>query len=296
ELEQSFIVHQEHHYEHQKDAASRVSNQLPSDPKLLGVFSDPKKYSGFVPSEDYVMSVFYKYFKAPVFHTSSIPMLLPSTVHEDVLKLNCKFYIQRQLQMLDGNIWSMDATYKVANLVLIQNSDGSSTHPINSIFVIMNQYEQVIFIKALITNLPDELKTHMEKILLHCYHAQKFKFPVLIYIDNCCNDRDMVHQVLQSLSDSNSMFTTQLADASPNTFQPLPDMELPDTQLVHHVTNKYKLDGNDNRLKIICEVLRRNAGKNGAISLDIEYNVSYLSGQKLNPPATLQLGTATGHS
>ncbi|KAJ3265002.1 hypothetical protein HDU77_006825 [Chytriomyces hyalinus] len=131
----------------------------------------------------------------------------------------------------------------------------------------MNQYEQVIFIKALITNSPDELKTHTEKILLHCYHAQKFKFPVLIHTDNYCNDHDMVHQVLQSLSDINSMFTTQLADASPNTFQPLPDMELPDTQLVHHVT-KYKLDGNDNGLKIICEVLR----KNGAILLDIEYN------------------------
>ncbi|KAJ3251609.1 hypothetical protein HDU77_005788, partial [Chytriomyces hyalinus] len=295
ELERSFIAHREHHYEHQKNAAFRVSNQLPSDPKPLGVFSDPKKYGGFVPSEDYVVSVFYKYFEAPVFHTSSIPMSLPSMLREDASKLNREFYIQRRLQMLDGNIWSMDATYKVANLVLIRNSDGSSTHPINSIFVIMNQYEQVIFIKALITNSPDELKTHMEKILLHRYRARKFKFPILIHTDNCCNDRDMVHQVLQSLSDSDSMFTTQLADASPNTIQPLPDMELPDTQLVHHVT-KYKLDGNDDGLKIICEVLRRNAGKNGAISLDIEYNVSYLSGQKSNPPATLQLGTATGHS
>ncbi|KAI8826441.1 hypothetical protein BJ741DRAFT_41644 [Chytriomyces cf. hyalinus JEL632] len=295
ELERSFIAHREHHYEHQKNAAFRVSNQQPSDPKPLGVFSDPKKYNGFIPSEDYVVSVFYKFFEAPVFHTTSIPMSLPPTLHKDASKLNREFYIQRRLQMLDGNIWSMDATFKVANLVLIRNSDGSSTHPINSIFVIMNQYEQVIFIKALITNSPDELKAHMEKILLHRYRARKFKFPVLIHTDNCCNDRDMVHQVLESLSDSDSMFTTQLADASPNTLQPLPDMELPDTRLVHNVT-KYKLDGNDDGLKIICEVLRRIAGKNGAISLDIEYNVSYLSGQKSNPPATLQLGTASGHS
>ncbi|KAJ3379191.1 hypothetical protein HDU80_002541 [Chytriomyces hyalinus] len=121
ELEQSFIAHQEHHYEHQKNAAFRVLNQLPSDPKLLGAFSDPKKYSGFVPSEDYVVSVFYKYFEAPVFHTSSIPMSLPSTLREDASKLTREFYIQRRLQMLDGNIWSMDATYKVANLVLIRN-------------------------------------------------------------------------------------------------------------------------------------------------------------------------------
>ncbi|KAJ3400671.1 hypothetical protein HDU80_006711 [Chytriomyces hyalinus] len=294
-VDNSFILHQEHHYEHQKKAAISSLNQIPSDPKPLGVFSDPKKYNGFVPSKDYAVSVFYKFFEAPVFHSNSIPMSLPQTLREDASKLNCEFYIQRRLQMMDGNIWSMDATFKVANLVLIQNSDGTSTHPINSIFVIMNQYEQVIFIKALITNSPEELKAHMEKILLHRYRARKFKFPILIHTDNCCNDCDMVHQVLESLSDSDSMFTTQLAQASPNTIQPLPDMELPDLDLVHNVT-KYKLDGNDDGLKIICEILRRNAGKNGAISLDIEYNVSYLSGQKSNPPATLQLGTATGHS
>ncbi|KAJ3244770.1 hypothetical protein HDU77_009744 [Chytriomyces hyalinus] len=105
----------------------------------------------------------------------------------------------------------------------------------------------------------------------------------------------MVHKVLQSLSDSDSMFTARLADVSPNTTQPLPDFVLPNDALVHNVT-KYKLDGNDDGLKLICEVLRRNAGKNGAISLDTEYNVSFLSGQKGHAPGTLQLGTATGHS
>ncbi|KAI8842730.1 hypothetical protein BJ741DRAFT_695779 [Chytriomyces cf. hyalinus JEL632] len=79
----------------------------------------------------------------------------------------------------------------------------------------------------------------------------------------------MVHQVLQSLSDSDSMFTARLADASPNTMQLFPYFMLPNVALVHNVT-KYKLDGNDDGFKLICEVLRRNAGKNGAILLDTE--------------------------
>ncbi|KAI8830988.1 hypothetical protein BJ741DRAFT_567708 [Chytriomyces cf. hyalinus JEL632] len=46
---------------------------------------------------------------------------------------------------------------------------------------------------------------------------------------------------------------------------------------------------------MVCEVLRRNAGKRGAIALDIEYNI-WQYGEKGRPPATLQLGTFKGHA
>ncbi|KAJ3378559.1 hypothetical protein HDU80_002808, partial [Chytriomyces hyalinus] len=273
ELERAFIAHQNDYCDHQLTAVGSASSR-PFQASSLGGFKDKSKYAGFVPLAEYFSSVFFKYFETPVFSIQSLPLTWSSELKEKAAKLTREFYLHRRMQMMDGNIWSMDATFKVANLVIIRNANGTSSHPVNSIFIIMNEYEQVIFAKALVTNSSEELKGHLNKHLLH--------------------HRETLNQVLESLSDCDSQFSSRLADLSPNTIAPLPELELPDMALVHNIT-KFSLEGSDDGLKMVCEVLRRNAGKQGAIALDIEYNISQY-GEKGRPPATLQLGTFKGHA
>jgi hypothetical protein len=132
----------------------------------FGEFRSKDKYNGYCSSVNYLKTVFENYFSQPIYDVDAF-----TDNHElqNEVRTNWtrELYLHRYQQMIDGTLWCIDGAYKVANLTVIRDKKqsfgahtkaGVSSRAITSILTIFNQYEQILFQKALVTGDPKELK------------------------------------------------------------------------------------------------------------------------------------------
>jgi hypothetical protein len=131
-------------------------------------FTTKVKYNGYCSSVHYLRTVFELYFSRPLYASDIFKDDPDPESASDLQKCwDREYYFHRAQQMIDGTLWCVDGAYKVANLTVIRNprqsfgahsAVASSNKAITSIFTVVNQYEQIVFQKALVTNDPAELK------------------------------------------------------------------------------------------------------------------------------------------
>lgn len=201
------------------------------------------------------------------------------------------------MQLIDGEILRGDASHKEALRVIIHearknSSDSASTaiRPINGLYTIGNQYEQIIFQRPMATSSLSELKDDIG-LLLHRYQTHNFMPPKLFSTDECCDDRNLIGGIFEEY------FPTEQAQESDTSeisaMPPLPLLTFPD-----EFSAKYIMANNTQVVMLACECLRDNAklfpDKDfPVLGLDIEWNPSFMP-HSSGVPATLQLSAHNG--
>ena len=68
---------------------------------------------------------------------------VPSIIAED--------YMNRRMQLLTGQLWKVDGSHKVSKLIAsftnssTDSGNGEKVNPMKNIFIILNEFEEVIF-------------------------------------------------------------------------------------------------------------------------------------------------------
>ncbi|KAJ3093306.1 hypothetical protein HDU97_009915, partial [Phlyctochytrium planicorne] len=183
-------------------------------------------------SVHYITDVFKKYFEAPIFTIDAFTAKLDSpptgieweAVFKDVERWTREHYLHRRQQFIDGVVWSIDATFKVAGWTVIKASPSSqqdSFKPISSIFSIFNRSGQLVAQKPTLSNGLEELRSETTLLLTKRYIERGFTLPTLIYGDNCCKDREFLDSILDECELSHCRFGRKLDAESPQTVEPL---------------------------------------------------------------------------
>ena len=80
---------------------------------------------------------------------------VPSIIAED--------YMNRRMQLLTGQLWKVDGSHKVSTLIAsftnssTDSGNGEKVNPMKNIFIILNEFEEVIFQQPLLTSILWEL-------------------------------------------------------------------------------------------------------------------------------------------
>ncbi|KAJ3310268.1 hypothetical protein HDU76_003407, partial [Blyttiomyces sp. JEL0837] len=260
--------------------------------EMFSRFSDPEKYAGFVPSESYLRTL------RPLFNFDALPVDETFTIKSKISiqqQITREYYQQRALQHIDGRILSADAAFKVASLTIIRstvenlNSIGTS-RPIKSIYTIFNEYDQIVFQKALPTNSLEDIKLDLKLLFLTRYRQLGLKMPLIFYTDRCCDDKVFIEALCDEIQSEDDLFTQAVARPLPQSTEPLPLLALPNTQIYLNIL--------DQSLAVVCAEIAEDAVAVSpfAVGLDIEWNTQMASGTDTEVPATLQLSTFSGRT
>ncbi|KAJ3029502.1 UNVERIFIED_CONTAM: UAA transporter [Siphonaria sp. JEL0065] len=165
---------------------------------------------------------------------------------------------------------------------------------ITSIFTVFNQYEQILFQKALVTNDPAELKEQLKLVFINRFRKKCFAMPVILYTDRCCDDRDFLDCLMRELRLVDPFFEVEMGEESPQSANPLDVLSLPAEKAPTHV-----LTSDTDTLNVVCDIIRSKAHDGPQhLGFDIEYNPAFIpaaDGPNV-APATLQLATLDGDS
>ncbi|KAJ3081332.1 hypothetical protein HDU99_005967, partial [Rhizoclosmatium hyalinum] len=266
----------------------------------FGEFRTKTKYNGYYSSVHLLQTVFEKHFSTPIFDLDAFSD--NPELQSDAAKWTREFYLHRYQQLIDGTFWCIDGAYKVANLTVIRDSrqsfgshssSGSSTKAITSIFTIFNQYEQIVFQKALVTNDPVELKEQLKLLVLNRFRQKGFKMPLLLYTDRCCDDREFLRQLFNELKQTDSFFDVQLGERE-DAAEALEYLQFPANKEPVHI-----LTSDKDALQLVCDMIRQTATQGPQVlGFDIEYNPGFIpaaDGPSV-APATIQLSNLAGDS
>ncbi|CAM9861512.1 unnamed protein product, partial [Ectocarpus fasciculatus] len=163
-----------------------------SDIATFGGFGDREGFNGAWPSDAYLRAVWHTWFyETPVIQAGGIRMTRDE-------------YVQRVGQLVDGVILAEDASFKYAKVIRLTSGNQSKTNkPIQGIFTILNEYEQasVVFQKAMKTASVHDLKSDLKNLFINRYIGHGFKLPVLLFSDDCCEDRAMYIDMFREIEE-----------------------------------------------------------------------------------------------
>ena len=247
----SHVAYYKQKYGHQATLSSRSSSLL--NPKTFGVFNDAQGYNGHVPSEHYLESIWQIWF-------SKIHVL--KSAKED-RTFTREEYLHRRQQLVDGRIWCGDASHKLAKLVVLKNSKNqlgdSLSKPINGIFTIMNEFEQILWQRPLFSASLEEMKEELKLTILKRYIAHGYKLPILFYTDECCNDRNLLARVFQEIKDEGHNIVMSIEGEEPETYTKYRNLE--NLTFPLEKTPGYVFSDTDNAVMLACDLLKEAALK-----------------------------------
>ncbi|CAM9368850.1 unnamed protein product, partial [Ectocarpus sp. 4 AP-2014] len=118
---------------------------------------------------------------------------IPPQGKEDGCSWTREEYLQLRAQLVDGTLLAGDASFKYAKVIrLATGADGTRARPVHGIFTIMNEYDQVVFSKAMTTASVHDLKNDLKMMFVKRFLGRGFKLPVIFYSDECCEDRQLL--------------------------------------------------------------------------------------------------------
>eukprot|EP00752_Nemacystus_decipiens_P018513 g16598.t1 len=136
-------------------------------------------------------------------------------------------YLQLRGQLIDGRLLAGDASFKYAKVVrLSTGADGTRARPVYGIFTIMNEYDQVVFSKAMSTGSVHDLENDLKMMFVKRFLGHGFKLPVIFYSDECCEDRQMLLTIFKEIESENH---ARLYDAAEEgAIEVFPQLTFPD--------------------------------------------------------------------
>ncbi|CAM9377727.1 unnamed protein product [Ectocarpus sp. 6 AP-2014] len=161
---------------HLRAAAEEGAPDIPT----FGGFGDKEGFNGAWPSDQYLRAVWHKWFYDTV------------VMEADGVRMTREDHLQRVGQLVDGMILAGDASFKYAKVIRLTSAgESTKSKPIQGIFTILNEYEQVVFQKAMKTSSVHDLKSDLKNLFVNRYVGHGFKLPVILFSDECCEDRGM---------------------------------------------------------------------------------------------------------
>ncbi|CAM9700371.1 unnamed protein product, partial [Ectocarpus fasciculatus] len=156
-------------------------------PKFSSI-GDPSGFNSSPPSAHYLRDIWHKWFyETPVVQTDGC-----SWTREE--------YLQLRAQLVDGSLLAGDASFKYAKVIrLSTGADGTRARPVHGIFTIMNEYDQVVFSKAMTTASVHDLKNDLKMMFVKRFLGHGFKLPVVFYSDECCEDRQLLYTMFKEI-------------------------------------------------------------------------------------------------
>jgi len=114
----------------------------------------------------------------------------------------------RTQQLIDGRVWSADASYKVAKVSLFRVNESEirlpgrtlSSAPFHAIFTIFNEYEQVLFQKLMRSSSLSELRDDFKMLLIGRFIWHGFSLPSVLFTDDCCEDRAFWEDLIDEIT------------------------------------------------------------------------------------------------
>ncbi|CAB1108010.1 unnamed protein product [Ectocarpus sp. CCAP 1310/34] len=161
----------------------------PDVPKFAGT-GDPSGYNSSSPSAHHLADIWNKWF----YETPVVQLVMLPSKYAKVIRL---------------------AT----------GEDGTRALPVYGIFTIMNEYDQVVFSKAMSTASVYDLKNDPKMLFVKCVVGHGFTLPVIFYSDGCCEDRQLLLWMFKEIESENHV---RLYDAAAEgAIELLPELTFP---------------------------------------------------------------------
>ncbi|CAM9842413.1 unnamed protein product, partial [Heterosigma akashiwo] len=222
--------------------------------ELFSSFGDVNGYNGVVPGPAAIKRMFYK---------------------EGLLDETLQDFIRRSLQLVDATVMKGDATFKFAKLIQVSGvKNGKRQKPFSCTFTLFNGYQQCVGIWHLTGESQDELRPVLTKVAER-FLSQGFIGPLLFYTDRCCQERDFLCSIFQSLAPSVPIQTVG-SPAEPSGGHHVPQQPVPylSTEDCDGFTFNYVAD--QSVASAICSaIMQSNSGIN-LVGFDMEWTVPYL--------------------
>ncbi|CAM9365309.1 unnamed protein product, partial [Hapterophycus canaliculatus] len=259
-----------------------VAGEGSSDIPTFGGFHDRQGFNGAWPSDAYLRSVWHKWFyDTPV-------------IKADGIRMTRQDYLQRVGQLVDGTILAGDASFKYAKVIRLTSAEQSSTSkPIQGIFTIMNEYEQascVVFQKAMKTGSVHDLKNDLKNLFVNRYLGHGFKLPVILFSDECCEDRSMFAAMFREIEEETGV---RLFDAT-DTDATAGGVELEALALPEGKAGRVVWDSKAINLAV-ADLLQGCAAQGNVLGMDCEWEPPF-NGSSESAVCTLQLALPDGTS
>eukprot|EP00903_Cladosiphon_okamuranus_P019959 g18342.t1 len=236
---------------------------LPTTARDFGSFSDPDGYDGFVPSTHYLSSSWCDGMQSrPV---AKIDKLVRGV--EGEASWSREMFCHLRQQGIDGKVLKVDGSHKYVKLVRVFDSGGAGgTKPVYCVMTFFNEFEQVVFQKALQSASLREIKTDVKTLFATRYKGRGFKLPTVLYTDMCCEDRALMAEIFGELRNEGHEFAVDTDLPIPSD---APVFELPpDVTPVGYIRASRETDV----VRAGVDKLRREARDSGrAVGLDIEW-------------------------
>ncbi|CAM9515444.1 unnamed protein product, partial [Sphacelaria rigidula] len=220
---------------------------IPVKEEIFSEFGNRRYYNGFSPFAHYLR-----------------PLWTEVQERRPVAKLD-KY---RRQQQIDGTVLSMDGSYKFVKFVRVRDGKGADARPIYCVMTVFNEFEQMAHaLRSVSAAMIDrrEIKEDLKLLLRARYRDSGFKLPRVVYTDLCCDDRQLLREILNELRDKGWEY--RLADPEP-TGPEQPLYKIPDDVdgvCVRASQQKTVLEG-------LCQKLDREIAANGHVmGLDIEW-------------------------
>jgi len=238
-------------------------------PKPFGTFDDADGYDGHYPSEHFLNDVWKIWFSCREVMYSA----------KEKKYFTREQYLHRRQQLVDGTIWCGDASHKLVKLALIRTGQATLgttlTRPIHGLFTIMNEAEQVMWQRPLFSSSLTELKPELKLTILKRFLAHGYELPQLYYTDECCEDRNLLTNILQELENEGHDLRMLRMEGSkvPHDFSTCPELAFPDGKEPTYLHS----DVDESTMRS-CDILKRKAketeinGKAGTV-----YSTLYIS-------------------
>jgi hypothetical protein len=107
-------------------------------------------------------------------------------------------YYERCLQLVSGRILCGDKSYKVIKFVFVQDKDGSAVRAFDSVYTVMNEYNQVVAINFVRAGDYEEVEQILKGIRRR-YEIHGYEEVRLFYTDDCCHEYKMLLRAMPSL-------------------------------------------------------------------------------------------------
>ncbi|CAB1098485.1 unnamed protein product [Ectocarpus sp. CCAP 1310/34] len=134
--------------------------------------TDPLGLNRRHPSAHYLGDIWHKWFY-------EMPMVKTWVTTDALGHVN---YLQRRAQLVDGRLLAGDASFKYAKVIRLPTGpDGTRARPVYGIFTIMNEYDQVVFSKAMKTASVHDLKSDLKMMFVQRFVGHGFKLPVILF-------------------------------------------------------------------------------------------------------------------
>lgn len=131
---------------------------------------------------------------------AEIPLRQYLEKHFLLRALNLLPYYERCLQLVSGRVLCGDKSYKVIRFVFVQGADTTAVRAFDSVYTVMNEYNQVVAINFVRAGDYDEMESILKGIQ-HRYNIHGYEDVRLFYTDSCCHEYNMLVRAMPTLGD-----------------------------------------------------------------------------------------------